>query len=119
MHWIVDKVPDESLLNTAGWRYIVPKLYKLYPNDEMNLNLSVTSPPITTISEHDINVTVYLDVIINVLDSNEVVPVACISLVSKFKTPVAFMLSIYFLEPPICIFCVTGNKHFMYSKNLE
>ncbi|XP_031286539.1 putative BPI/LBP family protein At1g04970 isoform X1 [Pistacia vera] len=81
MHWIVDKVPDESLLNTAGWRYIVPKLYKLYPNDEMNLNLSVTSPPIIKISEHDIDVTVYLDVIINVLDSNEVVPVACISLV--------------------------------------
>ncbi|KAJ0101162.1 hypothetical protein Patl1_04132 [Pistacia atlantica] len=81
MHWIVDKVPEESLLNTAGWRYIVPKLYKLYPNDEMNLNLSVTSPPIIKISEHDIDVTVCLDVIINVLDSNKVVPVACISLV--------------------------------------
>lgn len=82
MRWIVDNVPDKSLLNTSGWRYIVPKLYKQYPNDEMNLNMSVTSPPIIQVSEHGIDATVYLDVTINVLDSNEVVPVACISLVS-------------------------------------
>ena len=29
-HWIVDKIPDLSILNTAGCRYIVPKLYKQY-----------------------------------------------------------------------------------------
>lgn len=96
MHWLVDKVPDQLLLNTTGWRYIVPKLYKLYPNDEMNLNLSVSYPPVIKILKHDIDVIVYLDVVINVLDSNEVVPVACISLVSNYKTPAAFMFPICF-----------------------
>ncbi|KAL3733416.1 hypothetical protein ACJRO7_022870 [Eucalyptus globulus] len=41
MHWLVDKIPDQALLNTAGWKYIVPQLYKLYPNDDMDLNISV------------------------------------------------------------------------------
>lgn len=100
MHWLVDKVPDQLLLNTTGWRYIVPKLYKLYPNDEMNLNLSVSYPPVIKILKHDIDVIVYLDVVINVLDSNEVVPVACISLVSNYKTPAAFMFPICFSWTP-------------------
>lgn len=82
MQWIVDKVPDQSLLNTAGWRFIIPQLYKKYPNDAMNMNISLSSPPVVRISEHNIDATVYADLIIDVLEAEEIIPVACISLVS-------------------------------------
>lgn len=85
MHWIVDKFLDQSLLNTAAWRYVYPDLYKKYPNDDMTLNVSVTSPPVIQIAEHGINVTIYLDVTVNVLDADEVIPVACVSLVCFIK----------------------------------
>lgn len=81
MRWIVDKIPDQSLLNTAGWRFIVPQLYKKYPNDDMNLNISLPSPPVMWISERNIDATIYVDLIINVLETDEVVPVTCIALV--------------------------------------
>ncbi|KAK6149367.1 hypothetical protein DH2020_016892 [Rehmannia glutinosa] len=79
MHWLLDKAPDQSLLNTAGWRFIVPQLYKKYPNHDMNLNLSVSSPPIIEVDKQQIRVKVPLDVVIDVLDVDEVIPVLCIS----------------------------------------
>ncbi|KAI3466458.1 hypothetical protein Pfo_023121 [Paulownia fortunei] len=81
MHWVVDKVPDQSLLNTAGWRFIIPQLYKMYPNHDMNLNLSVSSPPIIKVEMQQIKAKIPLDVVIDVLDVEEVIPVACISMV--------------------------------------
>ncbi|XP_023874276.1 putative BPI/LBP family protein At1g04970 [Quercus suber] len=83
MQWIVDKVPDQSLLNTAGWRFVVPQLYKKYPNDDMTLNISLSSPPVVIISEKNIDATINVDLIIDVLEAGEVVPVACISLVIR------------------------------------
>lgn len=80
MHWIVDKVPEQSLLNTAGWRFIIPQLYRQYPNDDMNLNVSIFSPPHPKIKEHQIDLTAHADVVINVLNSGEVTPVACFSM---------------------------------------
>ncbi|XP_068635457.1 putative BPI/LBP family protein At1g04970 [Aristolochia californica] len=81
MHWVVDKdnVPDQSILNTAGWKYIVPQLFKKYPNDEMMLNISLTSPPLVKISLDKIDATISSDMTIDVLENNEVIPVACIS----------------------------------------
>ncbi|KAI9177211.1 hypothetical protein LWI28_012378 [Acer negundo] len=81
MQWIVDKLPDQSLLNTAGWRFIIPQLYKKYPKDDMNLNISLSSPPVIRISEHNIDAIVYADLIIDVLEADKVIPVVCISLV--------------------------------------
>ncbi|XP_042477445.1 putative BPI/LBP family protein At1g04970 [Macadamia integrifolia] len=81
MHWIVDKVPNQSLLNTASWKYIVPQLYKMYPNNDMILNVSFSSPPVIKISSDNIDSTVYPDMIIDVVSNNETIPVACISLV--------------------------------------
>ncbi|KAI3675175.1 hypothetical protein L1987_84761 [Smallanthus sonchifolius] len=81
MHWIVDKIPDQSLLNTAGWRFIVPELYKKYPNDNMNLNLSLSYPPVVQISLQNIDATIYADLVIDVLDGSDIIPVACLSLV--------------------------------------
>ena len=88
MHWIFDNIPDQSILNTAGWRYIVPRLYEKYPNDDMNLNISVSSPPIIKVAKDDINAFVNLDVTIDVIDSGEVIPAACISLVNLFEISV-------------------------------
>ncbi|KAK4491753.1 hypothetical protein RD792_002528 [Penstemon davidsonii] len=81
MHWMVDKVPDQSLLNTAEWRFIVPQLYKKYPNRDMNLNLSVSSPPIIEVENQRISAIIPLDVVIDILDADELIPVACISMV--------------------------------------
>ncbi|EEF31183.1 putative BPI/LBP family protein At1g04970 isoform X2 [Ricinus communis] len=83
MHWVVDRFPNQSFLNTATWRFIYPQLYKQYPNDDMTLNMSLTSPPVIKIVENDIDATIYLDVTVNVLDANKVIPVACVSLVVR------------------------------------
>ncbi|PKI32552.1 hypothetical protein CRG98_047050 [Punica granatum] len=83
MQWIVDKIPDQSLLNTAGWRFIIPQLYKKYPNHDMNMNISLSAPPDIRISDNNIGATVYADLIIDVLEAEEVIPVACISLVIR------------------------------------
>ncbi|KAL6136989.1 hypothetical protein ACLB2K_062284 [Fragaria x ananassa] len=88
MQWIVDKIPDQSFLNTAGYRFIIPQLYKKYPNHDMNLNISLSSPPIIKISEHDIGAIIYADLIIDVLDEDGVIPVACISLVIRGSSSV-------------------------------
>nr|GEX40246.1 putative BPI/LBP family protein At1g04970 [Tanacetum cinerariifolium] len=80
MHWIVDKIPQQSLLNTAGWRFIVPQLYKKYPNADMNLDISLSDPPVIQISWQKIGAIVYADLIIDVLEGDETIPVACISL---------------------------------------
>ncbi|KAH7674188.1 lipopolysaccharide-binding protein [Dioscorea alata] len=79
MHWLVDKVPDQSLLNTASWKYLIPKLYKQYPNDDMELNLTLSSPPVIKVTTKNIGVTIRSDMIVNVLDFGVAVPVACIS----------------------------------------
>ncbi|KAI4319883.1 hypothetical protein MLD38_033429 [Melastoma candidum] len=83
MHWIVDKIPDQSLLNTAGWRFIIPQLYKQYPDDAMNLNISLSSPPDVHISENNFGASVYADFVINVIEAGKSIPVACISLVIR------------------------------------
>ncbi|KAK1273279.1 putative BPI/LBP family protein [Acorus gramineus] len=82
MHRVVDKVPDQSYLNTARWRYIIPQLYKKYPNDDMKLNISLSSPPIMRITSHDIGATIYSDMTVDVVDGYETVSVACISIVA-------------------------------------
>ncbi|EOA40204.1 hypothetical protein CARUB_v10008924mg [Capsella rubella] len=83
MQWIVDKIPEQSLLNTARWRFIIPQLYKKYPNHDMNLNISLSSPPLVRISEQYVGANVNADLVINVLEANQVIPVASISLVIR------------------------------------
>ncbi|KAL7217114.1 hypothetical protein ACSBR1_028930 [Camellia fascicularis] len=81
MHWIVDEIPDQFLLNTAEWRHVLPQLYNQYPNDEMNVNISITSPPIIKVTQQNIDAEIYSDLTIDVLDAGKVIPVACISVV--------------------------------------
>lgn len=80
MRWIINKIPDQSLLNTAGWRFIVPQLYKQYPNEDMDLNVTISSPPIIKVVNNGMDITVYSDVTIDVVDADEVIPVVCISM---------------------------------------
>ncbi|KZV56383.1 BPI/LBP family protein-like [Dorcoceras hygrometricum] len=79
MHWMIDKLPDQSLLNTAEWRFIIPRLYKKYPNHDMNLNISISSPPTVKIGEQHIKATIPLNLVIDVLDAEELIPVAGVS----------------------------------------
>ena len=82
----MDKITDQSLLNTSRWKYIIPRLYRQYPDEAMSLNVSISSPPTIQVLHDDIAVTIYSDVIINVLDFGETVPVLCISLVRYIET---------------------------------
>ncbi|XP_022981450.1 putative BPI/LBP family protein At1g04970 isoform X2 [Cucurbita maxima] len=80
MHWIVDKIPDQHLLNTAAWKWIIPLLYRQYPDDDIVLNISASSPPSLRLRDQDIAASIYVDMIIEVVNNDEVIPVACISL---------------------------------------
>lgn len=79
LQWILDELPNQALLNTADWKILIPQLYKQYPNDDMNLNVSVSSPPVIKVSDQDVGVTISIDLIVDVLEAGEVIPVACIS----------------------------------------
>ncbi|KAI4388384.1 hypothetical protein MLD38_000717 [Melastoma candidum] len=81
LQWIVDKLPDQAMLNTSRWKYIVPQLYLQYPDDNMYLNISCSSRPLVKVRKEGITATVDLAVVINVLDANRSISVACISLV--------------------------------------
>lgn len=81
LNWFVDKLPQQSLLNTASWRFFVPQLYNKYPNDDMTLNISVSSPPSITITLDGVEAVVVADMVVDVVDGNDTIPVACISMV--------------------------------------
>ncbi|CAK9315483.1 unnamed protein product [Citrullus colocynthis] len=82
MQWSLNEVSNQPLLNTAGWRFIVPQLYKKYPNADMSLNITLPSAPVIRISEHQIFATMNIDLIIDVVEGGELIPVACISLLA-------------------------------------
>jgi len=86
MQMIVDELNDQALLNTAGWRFIVPQLYKRYPNDDMQINISASSPPVIQVTYQDIGATLSVDITIDVLEGGEAIPVACISVVGLLKS---------------------------------
>ncbi|RYR79882.1 hypothetical protein Ahy_A01g004676 [Arachis hypogaea] len=79
MQMIIDELPNQAILNTAEWRFIVPQLYKKYPNDDMQLNISASSAPVILVDYQDIRASVLVDITIDVLEAGEVIPVACIS----------------------------------------
>ncbi|KAG6510347.1 hypothetical protein ZIOFF_028357 [Zingiber officinale] len=89
LHWMVNKVPEQSLLNTASWKYLIPELYRKYPNDDMILNMSLTSPPNVWITSQKVGANVLLDMIVNILDGSLTIPVACISMVVDVSGVVA------------------------------
>lgn len=73
-------------MNTASWKYIIPQLYKKYPNEDMVLNFAVSAPPKVVLSRDGISSVTSADMTIKVKDATtlEQTPVACISLVRGF-----------------------------------
>ncbi|KAI3815131.1 hypothetical protein L1987_14787 [Smallanthus sonchifolius] len=47
----------------------------------MNLNVSLSYPPVVQISLQKIDAIIYADLVIDVLDGSDIIPVACLSLV--------------------------------------
>eukprot|EP00252_Welwitschia_mirabilis_P010459 TRINITY_DN2372_c0_g1_i1.p1 TRINITY_DN2372_c0_g1~~TRINITY_DN2372_c0_g1_i1.p1 ORF type:complete len:519 (+),score=72.97 TRINITY_DN2372_c0_g1_i1:170-1726(+) len=80
LKWIVDKIPEQSLLNTGTWKLIIPELYKKYPNDDMKVEISVPSPPNISITKDGVHAIVVSDLVIDVLDGNATIQVACITM---------------------------------------
>ena len=83
MHWTVDQIPDQHLLNTSAWKWVIPQLYRLYPDDDIVVNISALSPPFLRLRAKDISASVLVDMIIIVRYNGDIIPVACISLVSS------------------------------------
>lgn len=113
MQWVVDQLPDQSLLNTAGWKFVVPQLYKKFPNDDMKLNISISSPPTIKIERQNIDVKVDLDITVYVVDFGEVIPVACISTVSLTRHYPVSSTSIHQLPLIGCIMFVQNDILFV------
>ncbi|KAH0987526.1 hypothetical protein GBA52_014703 [Prunus armeniaca] len=70
----------EILLHENVFSSVSLVFFNQYPNEDMELNISVSSPPIMTVVNNGINITIYSDVTIGVMNVDEVIPVACISL---------------------------------------
>ena len=67
-----DEVPASIpiKLNTSSFKLIIPSLYKKFPNMNMTLLLHATKPPVMTVDQKGVNVTVFGDVDVCVYDSN-------------------------------------------------
>ncbi|CAM6099422.1 unnamed protein product [Calypogeia fissa] len=87
--WDVDNIPGKKYLNTASWRYIIPKLYKKYPNEDMILSFAVSSAPTVNITIDGIRANAGADMTIEVKDGGDIVPVACINLMVSFDAVAA------------------------------
>ncbi|KAL3679442.1 hypothetical protein R1sor_022398 [Riccia sorocarpa] len=82
LEWDVDELPGKRYLNTASWKYIIPQLYKKYPNEDMVLNFAAAEAPKVDLSHSGISTVTSADMTIKVKDATtlEQTPVACISL---------------------------------------
>lgn len=83
LNWLVDKVPDQTFLNTSKWKYLIPQLYEQYPNKDMNLNFTVSSPPIVAVNLDGMEGIATAYMIIQVVDNSEILQVACISIAAS------------------------------------
>ncbi|KNA22489.1 hypothetical protein SOVF_033760, partial [Spinacia oleracea] len=81
MQWRVNKIPDQSLLNTTEWKEVVPQLYEQFPDARMVLDILVDSPPSVHVFDGGMEATINTDVTVDVVKDGEVIPVACGSVV--------------------------------------
>eukprot|EP00249_Psilotum_nudum_P022822 c28652_g1_i2 orf=473-2203(-) len=85
LNWLVDKMPDQSYLNTAKWRILVPQLYTQYPDEDMKLVFTVLSPPNISVTSKEIQGVAAANLVIQVLDKNMTTSVACISITLSLR----------------------------------
>lgn len=83
LEWIVDELPQESWLNTHFWRWLIPQLYKKYPNTDMALGFASSAPPTVQLKTDGVTANAVADLTLSVKTEGKSLPVACISLVSS------------------------------------
>jgi lipopolysaccharide-binding protein len=73
LHYIVSQknIPPAFPLglNTSDWEYIIPGLYKTYPNSAMQISLAVTAAPVVSISSSGVDLLAVGELDIQVLPS--------------------------------------------------
>uniref|UniRef100_A0A7I4EBQ8 Lipid-binding serum glycoprotein C-terminal domain-containing protein n=1 Tax=Physcomitrium patens TaxID=3218 RepID=A0A7I4EBQ8_PHYPA len=80
LEWIVDELPQESWLNTHFWRWLIPQLYKKYPNTDMALGFASSAPPTVQLKTDGVTANAVADLTLSVKTEGKSLPVACISL---------------------------------------
>ena len=82
LEWLVDELPQESWLNTHFWRWLIPQLYKKYPNMDMALAFACSGPPTVQLQTDGVTANAAAELNLLVKTDGKSLPVACISLVS-------------------------------------
>jgi lipopolysaccharide-binding protein len=67
-------------LNTSDWKYVIPGLYKSYPNLEMQIDLAVSQAPRVVISPAGIDLTVQGNMVLSVIRGSVLIPCVTIAL---------------------------------------
>jgi hypothetical protein len=81
LEWLVDELPQESWLNTHFWRWLIPQLYKKYPNKDMALDFACSEAPTVKLTTDGATVDAVAELTLLVKeDETNSLPVACISL---------------------------------------
>jgi hypothetical protein len=77
----VDELPQDWLLNTAFWKWLIPQLYRQYPNHDMALNFSVSDAPQVELTRNGAKALAAAEMTVLVKTNTDFVPVACLSMV--------------------------------------
>jgi hypothetical protein len=78
---LVDELPQDWLLNTAFWKWLIPQLYREYPNHDMALNFSVSAAPQVELTRNGAKALAATEMTVLVKTNTDFVPVACLSMV--------------------------------------
>jgi lipopolysaccharide-binding protein len=68
-------------LNTNDWQFLLPGLYKAYPNTPMQLDIFAAQPPSVSIGQSGMNVTTVSNLVISVTKGPQVIPCITIAVV--------------------------------------
>lgn len=80
LEWVGDEALKEAWLNTHFWRWIIPQLYKKYPNMDMALDFSCSAPPTVKLQSDGVTGNAAVELTLLVKTDEEPLPVVCISL---------------------------------------
>ncbi|KAH8953031.1 hypothetical protein BDL97_08G003200 [Sphagnum fallax] len=77
---LVDELPQDWLLNTAFWKWLIPQLYREYPNHDMAFNFSVSAAPQVELTRNGAKALAATEMTVLVKTNTDFVPVACLSM---------------------------------------
>jgi hypothetical protein len=80
LEWRIDEAPKEAWLNTHFWRFLIPHLYKKYPNMDMALDFGCSKAPSVQLQTDGVTTNAAAELTLLVKSDGEELPVACISL---------------------------------------